>query len=108
MQQTDTLIPYTVVVLSKPSRSLVVPIVITLVCLLLIFIIGGVVVGVVIYWRKRRLTREPFDFQQMSDLKEKELENYLNTDVGAPLPGNGPADVDDKENRKVDIDEMDD
>ena len=50
---------------------------------------GVVIVGVCCYLKRSNLGREPFNFQRMSDLKEKELENYVKTDISNPLPGVG-------------------
>lgn len=89
-QQTDVLIPYTEVTWPTPSSNIALIVILVVVFVLLTAIlIVGLAITILCLLRRGKLQREPFDFQRMSDLQEKELENYLKTDPANPLPGVG-------------------
>ncbi len=55
---------------------------------LLVLVVGVVVIVVIIvfFFCRGKSSKAPFDFQKMSDLKEKELENYVEGDINNPFP----------------------
>jgi len=68
----------------------------------LIVILAGIAIAVVVivFYKRDKFRREPFDFQKMSDLQERELESYVKTELSTPLPKANEAS---NEPEKVDL-----
>ena len=85
-QRTEELIPFTVITFPPPTNItvIVVPVVIALLLIIAVCVVVGIIVFCCVC-RDKQPSVAPF--QRMSDLQEKELENYVEGDIKNPFPG---------------------